>query len=159
VGWVSPIDGSGTAAQVEQAQALEHPALGVDVVVAEQLVAAADREHRHPGGDGALQRAALVLGEVGEDAALVAVLPAPHEEEVAGLEVGRAGLDGHHLDVDPPPLGAAAQAADVPGVAVDGHGVGIEVAESQRTAHRSRSQNALTAPARWATARSSSIAV
>ena len=127
--------------------------------MAEQLVAAADREHRHPAVDRALERGALVLGEVGEDAALVAVLAAPHEEEVAGLEVGGAGLDRHHLDLDAPPLGAATEAADVADVPIDGHGARIEVAEAQRAAHPRCSQKAPTAPARWATARSSSIAV
>src|SRR5258708_20352322 len=96
------------AAKVERPQPLERPSVGVDVVVAEQLVAAADGEDRHPGSQGALQRAALVLGEVGEDAALVAVLAAAHEEEVAALEVGGSRPAGPPPDPDAPPLRAAA---------------------------------------------------
>src|SRR5438309_7871312 len=104
-----------------------------------------------------------MLGEVAEDARLVAVLPAAHEEQVVLVQLGRTRADGQHLDIDAAPSGPLHQGADVADVAVDVHGVGVEVPDAQGPAHdvvpTGSDQKARAAPLRSATRRSSSIAV
>ena len=81
-----PLAGDGVERQ--HAGAGQVAAVAVAVKPAEQLVAAADGEHRGAAGDGLLQR--LALGrDVGRDQRLLAVLPAADV-----VEVVRAGLDG-----------------------------------------------------------------
>jgi hypothetical protein len=142
--------------QREQADAGQLLAVPEAVEAAQQLVAAADGEHRSAARRGREQPLALVF-EVARDERLLAVLAAADVEEVvrAGLQdvVRRNGL---HLELVPAPRGAALEHGDVPAVGVDVQVLGIEVPDDDLHA---ATQYCGTWP-RWATMRrSASIAV
>src|SRR6187200_621897 len=102
------------------------------VAVAEQLVAAADRQE-----DGAVvgrggDRLLLAGDHVGGDGALVAVLAAADVEEIVGGRVDRLARAGAAVDeADAPPLAAPLQEEDVAAVGVDVHLLGIEAEHAE----------------------------
>ncbi len=102
------------------------------VVVAEQLVAAADGQHDGAAARGGVERVALGGGHVVGDRGLVAVLAAADVEEVVGVGVERvAEAGGGELEAEPAPLAARAEHGDVAAVGVDVHQVGVEAADPQ----------------------------
>src|SRR5690348_8222644 len=142
---------------VEQADAVEPLAVGRLVVVAEQLVAAADREHLGAVLDRRLQMLLLVLAQVVVDQRLFAVLAAAEEEDIDVLHLvaGRAALKLDDARLEPMPLRAAQEREDVAAVAVDVHQVWVQPAD--RELHVS--QYGCAHPRRTSSARRSSIAV
>ena len=86
--------------------------LGAQLVgVAQQLVAAADREDDRAAGGGGVQRVALALGQVMGAQPLVAVLAAADVVEVGAVGVERlAEAGGGQLEADAPPLRSGARA-------------------------------------------------
>ena len=108
------------------------------VLAPEELVAAADREHRRAAGDRALELIAVLALQVGADDVLAEILAATEEVHVGPVGVPRlAGGERAGLDVDAAPLRALGQGQHVPAIAVDRHEVRIEVADAQ--VHRAQS--------------------
>src|ERR1044072_181132 len=100
--------------------------------MAEQLVAAADRQQHGAALDRRGAGAALARDHVGGDHALVAVLPAADVEEVVGGRIDRNARAGSCVgEPDPAPLAAALQEEDVAAVGVDVHLLRVEAEQPQ----------------------------
>jgi hypothetical protein len=98
---------SGFGFHVDHADAREALTLGGLVVVAQELVAAAYREHRRAGVHRPFKRWLLVLEEVFVHQGLLAVLAAAKEENVDVLHsVGGASTELYEPRVVVAPLGA-----------------------------------------------------
>ena len=119
--------------QVDQPQPGQLFALGGHVVLAQQLVAAADRQYHGAAVDGAPNRVHLVLGRVFEDQLLIPILAAAPEDQIDPGEVwGRPSPDGVDGDRNAPPFGSLGQGQDVAPITVDIHLVGVEMRDSKR---------------------------
>src|SRR5229473_5013352 len=119
-------------ADVDQADAGESLALAGLVVVAEELVAAADGENACAGGDGALERRLFVLDKVFIHERLLAVLPAAEEENVDLVHsLGRFATELDEARLIVAPFGALEQGEDVAPIAVDVHEVGVQPADGE----------------------------
>src|SRR5579864_1643238 len=117
---------------VDEADAREPLALGGLVVMAQQLVAAADGEHLRAVLHRLLQGRLLELEQVLVDERLLTVLAAAEEEGVDLVHV----LDGPPAELEQfrfvvAPLRALEQREDVAAVAVDVHQVGVEPADGE----------------------------
>src|SRR5437867_4391607 len=129
------------------------------VLMSEELVTAADREHRGAPFDRFPQPSAVLCREVRADDVLPLVLTPAEEPYVRPLGLGPlADRVRSHLNLDAAPLRALRERDDIAAVSVDVHEVGIEVRDAQ--VHQAQSsQNGTAAPARWSTARSACMAV
>src|SRR3989475_2504862 len=118
--------------QVEEPESNQLLTLGGSIVVAEELVAAADGQHDRAATRGIQEGLTLPLPEVSRRQMLLAVLPAAHEIEVMCTRDRRRAqpglLDAH---VDAPPLGPVHQGHEVPAISVQVKEVGAEVADSE----------------------------
>ena len=102
------------------------------VGVAEQLVAAADREDHRAAVGRRVQRVALDLGQVERAQLLVAVLAAADVVEVGAVGVELFAQTARlQLETDPAPAAAALEQQQVAAVGVDVHQVGIQRADAQ----------------------------
>src|SRR3954454_17063191 len=122
-------------AQVDEADAGE--LLVAELIgVAQQLVAAAHREHDLAGVGGAVQGVALDRGHVARAQGLVAVLAAADVEQVVGVGVhGVAEARGVQAESEPAPGAAPLQHEQVAAVGVDVHEVGVQRADAQLIRH------------------------
>ena len=117
---------------VDKADAGEALALGGLVVVAEELVSAADGKHRRASVHRALERRLFVLEEVFVHQCLLPVLAASKEEDVDVLHaLGVAAAELQKFGVVTAPLGALEQREDIAPVAIDVHEVGIQPTDSE----------------------------
>src|SRR5438093_3917931 len=129
------------------------------VLVAEELVAAADREDRGAGLYGLAKSRTVLAREVGPHDVLALVLPSADKPDVGPVRVRPFGdRVGPHLHGDASPLRALSERDHVAAIAVDVHEVRIEVRDPEVHFGQS-SQNGTVAPARASTARSACIAV
>ena len=97
---------SGDGVQVDQPQAGQFLAVRGHVVLAQQLVAAADRKHHRAAVNRFADRRHLVLGRIAKHQLLVSVLaPAPEDQVDTGQVGSRASPDGFDGDRHSPPLG------------------------------------------------------
>ena len=112
---------------VEQSEAGHAAAVGDGEPLAEHLHAGADREDRHPAGDGALH--AGRPGEVPRGEHLGGVLAAAHGVEIAGVRHLVVEGDAHDLGVVPAPAQPLPQDQRVAVVAVRAHDVGQDEAD------------------------------
>ena len=123
----------------------------------EELVAAADRQHRGTAGD-RLPQLLRLRGHVLGNQELLAVLPAADVEEVVGARPQRlAHADRLHLEPVAAPLGPPGQDRDVPAVGVDVEVVRIQMADAD--VHAARSQYGRVKPRPATIFRRPSIAV
>jgi hypothetical protein len=110
----------------------------VSVRAPEQLVAAADREHRGSAG----HRPTYVFrlrGQILRDKCLLAVLAAADIKEIVVVRPQRiADRDGTHLQLVTTPSCAAGQDRDVAAIGIDVQIVGIEVPDDDLHAARSQ---------------------
>src|SRR5216683_3932028 len=119
-------------ADVDQADAGESLAVAGLVVVAEELVAAADGEDPCAGGDRTLEGRLLMLDEVFVHERLLAVLPAAEEEDVDLVHtLGRAATELDEARLVVAPFGALEKGEDVAPIAVDVHEVGVQPANGE----------------------------
>jgi hypothetical protein len=124
---------AGLGFHVNEADAGETLALGGLIVVAEELVAAADREHRGARGHSSLEWRLFVLEKVLVHQRLLPVLSTSEEEDVHVLHVfGGAASELQQLCVVVAPLRALEQGEDVAAIAIDVHQVGIEPTNGER---------------------------
>jgi len=118
---------AGLGFHVDEADAGEALSLGGLVVVAEELIAAADGEHGGARLHRALEWRLLVLEKVLVHQCLLAVLAASEEENVHILHVlGGAASELQELCVVVAPLSALEQGQDVSAIAIDIHEVGVK---------------------------------
>ena len=129
---------------------IEHPETGDrgavlgQVLAPEELVAAADREHRRAALDRPTERVAGGSAKVGADEVLPLVLTATKEPQVRPVRVnGVAEGVRTNGDLDAAPARPLRQGEDVPAIAVDRHEIGIEVTDAQLHPPQS-SQNCFT---------------
>src|SRR5438067_1065125 len=123
---------AGFCFDVDEADAVISLAVGGLVVVAEQLVAAADGEDLGAVLGCLLEVVALVLDEVVVDERLLAVLATAEEEDVdVGEVVGPAALNFFQFWYQAAPFRSFEQREDVAAVAVDVHQVGVEPADRE----------------------------
>ncbi|OLB99684.1 MAG: hypothetical protein AUI15_08455 [Actinobacteria bacterium 13_2_20CM_2_66_6] len=102
------------------------------VVVPEQLVAAAHRQHHRAVGDGRLQRLLLDLDQVVIHESLLTVLAATEEEDIHVFHsVRRAAAQVDGARVQATPLGSLEQRQDVAAVAVDVHQVRVQPSDCE----------------------------
>ncbi len=129
----------------------------IAVEVPEQLVAAADREHRGTSLHGLPKRLALAR-DVPCNQRLLAVLPAADVQKVVGARDDRiAHPDRPNLELVPTPLGPPRQHRDVAAVGVDVQVLGVQVTDADP--HAARSQYGFTYPRSATIPRSRSMAV
>ena len=116
----------------------------VEVAVAEQLEAAADREHRDAVRDRRAQRGDLRDQGVG-DQGLIAILPAADQDDIRGgrvevlTEPQRRDLHGQTA-----PAGPLREHAHVAAIAVDGEQLGVDGDDAEH--QRASSQNGAVRP-------------
>jgi len=123
---------AGLGAHVDEPDAGKSLAFGRLVVVAQQLIAAAHRQHHRAVGDGRLERLLLELDQVVVDERLLAVLAATEEKDVHVFNTVRgaaAEVDGARVQASP--LGALQQREDVAPVAVDVHQVRVQPSDRE----------------------------
>ena len=118
---------AGLGFHINEADAGEALALGGLVVVAKELIAAADGEHRSACLHSTLERRLFVLEKVLVHKRLLAILATSEEEDVHVLHVlGGAASELQQLCVVIAPLRPLEQSEDVAAIAIDVHQVGIE---------------------------------
>src|SRR4051794_20017832 len=102
------------------------------VLVAEQLVSAANSQHDGTAAGGGMKRLLLGLDHVVRTQRLVAILSAAHVEEIVRVRVHRlVDRRARELEADPAPLAAGAEQLHVAAVRVDVHELGIQRAHAQ----------------------------
>jgi hypothetical protein len=106
------------------------PARGPELV-AQQLVAAADREHHRAGLHCFAEARALPRDEVCSHHRLLAVLPPAEEEQVVGVRIEPVSqAQALHVESDAAPGGPPLEREDVPPVPVGIHQLGVEMPEA-----------------------------
>ena len=146
-----------TVSKREQADARQVGAVEVSVRAPEELVAAADREHR--GTAAAARRTpAAFASQILRDERLLAVLPAADVEEIVLAGWTRiSDRNGPDLELVAAPRRAPRQDRDVAAVGIDVQIVGIEMPDDDL--HAARSQYGRTNPRSLTICRKPSIAV
>jgi hypothetical protein len=130
--------GSRDRVQREQADPRELGSSQVAVRASEQLVAAADREHRGSAGRSLEHTVALPRQILGHERLLAVLAAADVEEVVLAGNDRLTERNRAHLDVVSPPRGATDEDGDVAAVGVDVQVVRIEMPD--RDLHAARSQ-------------------
>ena len=121
---------TGDRLQRQQPDAGELLAVAIPVEASEQLVAAADSEHRRAAVDDSPQRVALAH-EVARDERLLAILAAADVQQVDPVRHVVVETDRHHRELVATQAGALAEHGNVAAVGVDVQVVRVEVAHRQ----------------------------
>src|SRR5262245_4261521 len=122
----------------KETRARQLPAVPAAIRPAKELIAAADRQHRHPAGNRLPDRRAP-RSEIRCDQGLLAILAAPDVEQVV-LARPQLVAEAERLDVEPepPPARTAREHRDVAAVGVDVQVLRVEVRDPNRHAARSQ---------------------
>ena len=100
------------------------------VLVAEELIPAADGQHPGAVLDRGLERLALCALQIPRDGDLLLVLAAAEEEDIDVVRDRIADADLDHLRVDPAPRGRRCERDHIAAVAIDVHLGRVEPADA-----------------------------
>src|SRR5438132_8089444 len=134
---------AGHAADVKQTGAGQLLTLDGGVALAQQLIAAADRQQRRAVFDGLADSLAFLTQEIGRDHRLLAILAAAEEDQVCLGRIERVS-QGQLLDfeLDTPPLRSTPERQHVAAIAIDAHQVRVEVNEPNLPRSHARTRSA-----------------